>query len=101
MTAVANPPSFQQNNRPAWGASVSQGGLNSMNSDEVARMFMPRKSAQRANSSSSISSNSSITSSSSSLTSTMTQQTPQTNGVSIPHNSDGGGWSTAAARKKP
>lgn len=72
-----------------------------MNADEVARMLMPRKSAQRANSSSSISSNSSAVSSSSSSTSTMTQPAPQTNGISIPPGSDGGGWNAAVARKKP
>ena len=101
MTAVANPPSFQQINRATWGTNGGQGGLNSLNDDEVARMFMPRKSAQRANSSSSISSNSSVNSSSSSSTATMTQPTPQTNGISIPPSNDGGVWNAAAARKKP
>lgn len=101
MTAVANPPSFQQINRAAWGANGGQGGLNSMNSDEVARMFMPRKSAQRANSSSSLSSNASVNSSSSSSTAAMTQPTPQTNGISISPSTDGGGWNATAARKKP
>ncbi len=98
MTAVANPPSFQQINRSAWGANGGQGGLNAMNVDEVARMFMPRKSAQRANSSSSISSNAS----SSSSTTTITQAAPQTNGVqSLAPAGDGGGWNAPAARKKP
>lgn len=101
MTAVANPPSFQQINRATWGTNGGQGGLNSLNDDEVARMFMPRKSAQRANSSSSILSNSSVNSSSSSSTATMTQPTPQTNGISIPPSNDSGGWNAAAARKKP
>src|ERR1700738_1167130 len=100
MTAVANPPNLPQINRAAWGANGNQGGLNSMNADEVARMFMPRKSAQRANSSSSISSNSSVTSNSSSSTATMTQPTPQTNGISIPPSNDGGGRTAAVARKK-
>jgi pSer/pThr/pTyr-binding forkhead associated (FHA) protein len=67
-----------------------------MNPDEVARMFMPRKSAQRANSSSSISSASSNTS-----TTTVTQSAPQTNGASMPAASDPGGWNAAATRKKP
>lgn len=98
MTAVASPPSFQQINRPAWGASGGQGGLNAMNVDEVARMFMPRKSAQRANSSSSISSNAS----SSSSTTTITQTTPQTNGVQpLASAGDVSGWNTPGARKKP
>ncbi|KAH6665372.1 cytoplasm to vacuole targeting protein-like protein Vps64 [Halenospora varia] len=96
MTAVANPPSFQQSNRSPWGASVGQGGLNSMNPDEVARMFMPRKSAQRANSSSSITSTSS-----SSSTSTISQPSPQTNGVPMSASGDLSSWGTAAARKKP
>ncbi|KAH7381902.1 cytoplasm to vacuole targeting protein-like protein Vps64 [Cadophora sp. MPI-SDFR-AT-0126] len=99
MTAVANLPSFQQNSRSAWSANVSQGGLNAMNADEVARMFMPRKSAQRANSSSSISSNSSASSTSS--TSTIAQVQPQTNGVPMIPSGDLSTWGgTAAARKK-
>ncbi|KAI9745311.1 MAG: hypothetical protein M1818_001591 [Claussenomyces sp. TS43310] len=95
MTAVANPPSYQQITRPTWGSN-GQGGLNSMNPDEVARMLMPRKSAQRANSSSSTSSHSS-----SSSTATLTQSAPQPNGVPMPTSSDVAGWGTAAARKKP
>ncbi|TVY39079.1 Uncharacterized protein LOCC1_G007207 [Lachnellula occidentalis] len=99
MTAVASPPSFQQNNRSQWGANVGQGGLNSMNADEVARMFMPRKSAQRTNSSSSIASSSSTssTSSSTSSSSTITQPSPQTNGVPMSPSGDLGSF----ARKKP
>ncbi|RDL35928.1 Cytoplasm to vacuole targeting protein-like protein Vps64 [Venustampulla echinocandica] len=100
MTAVANPPSFQPNNRSPWGANVGQGGLNSMNPDEVARMFMPRKSAQRANSSSSIASTSSTSS-----TTTISQPSPhpQTNGVpmQLQSSSELNSWGTAAARKKP
>jgi len=70
-----------------------------MNADEVARMFMPRKSAQRANSSSSISSNSS--SSSTSSTSTIAQAPSQTNGVPMIPSGDLSTWGgTAAARKK-
>ncbi|KAK2629746.1 hypothetical protein QTJ16_000566 [Diplocarpon rosae] len=95
MTAVANLPSFQQNSRSAWSANVSQGGLNAMNADEVARMFMPRKSAQRANSSSSICSNSSTSS-----TATITQAPPQANGVPMAPSGDLSSWGTAAARKK-
>ncbi|KAH8762961.1 cytoplasm to vacuole targeting protein-like protein Vps64 [Hyaloscypha finlandica] len=95
MTAVANPPSFQQTSRSAWSANVSQGGLNAMNADEVARMFMPRKSAQRANSSSSISSNSSTSS-----TTTIPSPAPQLNGVPMQASNDLSSWGTAAARKK-
>ncbi|TAQ83213.1 hypothetical protein B7494_g8461 [Chlorociboria aeruginascens] len=94
MTAVASPPSFQQVNRSAWGVNGGQGGLDSMNAGEVSRMFMPRKSAQRANSSSSISSNSS-----SSSTATIPQSSPQTNGVPMTPTTDSA-WGTAAARKK-
>jgi hypothetical protein len=96
MTAVASPPSFQHNTRSAWGSSVSQGGLNSMNTNEVARMFMPRKSAQRANSSSSISSSSSTSS-----VATVPAPPPQTNGTPMPATGDLSSWGTAAARKKP
>jgi len=95
MTAVANPPSFQQTSRSAWSANVSQGGLNAMNADEVARMFMPRKSAQRANSSSSISSTSSTSS-----TATIPQPAPQINGLPMSSSGDLSSWGTAAARKK-
>lgn len=64
-----------------------------MNADEVARMFMPRKSAQRANSSSSIASSSSASS-----TSTVSAQpSPQSNGVPMSASGDLGSF----ARKKP
>ncbi|KAH8599243.1 cytoplasm to vacuole targeting protein-like protein Vps64 [Bisporella sp. PMI_857] len=96
MTAVASPPSFQQNNRAAWSANISQGGLTAMNADEVSRMFMPRKSAQRSNSSSSISSTSSASSST-----TVAQALPQTNGAQMSAVGDLSSWGTAAARKKP
>lgn len=97
MTAVANPPSFQQPlNRTQW-SSNGQGALNSMNPDEVARMFMPRKSVQRANSSSSLSSNSSTSSSS---TSTMSNTSQQSTGTLTPV-SDVGTWSSTGTRKKP
>lgn len=99
MTAVASPPSFQQNSRSGWGANLGQGAI-SINTDEVNRMLggMPRKSAQRANSSSSISSISSASSTSStSSTGTVIQPLPQTNGVPIIPSD---GWGTAA-RKKP
>ncbi|QSZ31270.1 hypothetical protein DSL72_000833 [Monilinia vaccinii-corymbosi] len=100
MTAVANPPSFPQINRSAWGSSVNQGGMNPMNTDEVTRMFMPRKSVQRANSSSSI--NSSSSNSSTSSASTVSQQAPQANGGAPMSSSSesNGNWGTAATRKK-
>ncbi|KAF4285453.1 hypothetical protein KXX16_005094 [Aspergillus fumigatus] len=60
MTAVASPPSVQEGPRLGWydSGKGGQGALTSM-SDEVSRMFMPRKSIQRSNSSSSLGSNSS------------------------------------------
>ncbi|RAO65386.1 uncharacterized protein BHQ10_001398 [Talaromyces amestolkiae] len=64
MTAVASPPSVQSGPRLGW-YSTGNGGqaaLGSMNTDDVSRMFMPRKSVQRSNSSSSLSSNASATS---------------------------------------
>ena len=66
-----------------------------MNADEVRGMFAPRKSAQRANSSSSISSNSSTSS-----TATTTQPAPQTNGVPMTASGDLSSWGATAARKK-
>lgn len=64
MTAVASPPSVQSGPRLGWHPAVDggQGTLTPSNSDEGLRMFMPRKSVQRANSSSSLNSNSSSTS---------------------------------------
>ena len=96
MTAVASPPSFQQNNRAAWGASVNTGGLNAMNADDVSRMFMPRKSAQRTNSSSSISSTSSVSSNG-----TISQTPTQTNGLPMSGTGELSSWGTGATRKKP
>ena len=66
-----------------------------MNADEVARMFMPRKSAQRANSSSSISSNSTTSS-----TATTSQPSPQANGVPMSTSNDLNSWGTSAAARK-
>ncbi|KAL1894912.1 hypothetical protein Sste5346_005599 [Sporothrix stenoceras] len=71
MTAVANPPSFANINRPAWGNSSasssssngsSNGSSNHHNNDDVRSMFAPRKSMQRTNSSSSTASNASSSS---------------------------------------
>ncbi|KAL4881016.1 hypothetical protein BJY04DRAFT_64074 [Aspergillus karnatakaensis] len=61
MTAVASPPSVQTGPRLGWydTGNGGQGALSSMNADEVSRMFMPRKTLHRSNSSSSIGSNSS------------------------------------------
>ncbi|PIG88807.1 cytoplasm to vacuole targeting Vps64 [Aspergillus arachidicola] len=68
MTAVASPPSVQSGPRLGWYESGNggQGALSSMNGDEVSRMFMPRKTIQRSNSSSSLGS----TTSTSTVTST-------------------------------
>ncbi|KAI9842982.1 MAG: hypothetical protein M1837_006719 [Sclerophora amabilis] len=97
MTAVATAPSFQPIARSSWGTgNGNQGGLNSMSSEEVTRMFMPRKTAQRTNSSSSIAS--SASSASTSSTSTISPQSSQPNGVPQPATGDLSGW---AARKKP
>ncbi|OKL60761.1 hypothetical protein UA08_04272 [Talaromyces atroroseus] len=66
MTAVASPPSVQSGPRLGW-YSTGNGGqaaLGSMNTEDVSRMFMPRKSVQRSNSSSSLSSNASTSSTS-------------------------------------
>ncbi|KAK1147426.1 hypothetical protein N8T08_001508 [Aspergillus melleus] len=73
MTAVASPPSVQSGPRLGWydSSNGGQGALSSMNADEVSRMFMPRKTVQRSNSSSSLGSNSS--------TSTVTTNTQNTN----------------------
>ncbi|KAI2472272.1 hypothetical protein F4781DRAFT_383986 [Annulohypoxylon bovei var. microspora] len=98
MTAVASPPTFTQHNRPAWGINGGHAGqINSMNPDELNRMFMPRKNLQRNNSSSSISSTSSVSS-----TSTIATTGSQTNGNSLPTSGDMGAWSNGAGtRKRP
>ncbi|KAI9791327.1 MAG: hypothetical protein M1833_001552 [Piccolia ochrophora] len=92
MTAVAPPPSFQPLSRATWNTgNGTPGNLNSMSSEEVSRMFMPRKSAQRSNSSSSVAS-------SASGTSTITQSSAIPNGNPLPTGGDLSGWSS---RKKP
>lgn len=97
MTAVASPPSFANINRPAWGLNGGQ-SLNSMNSDDVRGVLMPRKTIPRNNSSSSISSNSSVSSTSTAVSSS----NGQTNGAAAqPVAGDLGGWPNAAPRKRP
>ncbi|KAH6620105.1 hypothetical protein C7974DRAFT_458037 [Boeremia exigua] len=80
MTAVAPPVQFQNINRQAWSA---EGGANGA-------MYMPRKSAQRTNSSSSLASQASSTS-----TLSPAQQS-QPNGAVLPNGTDASAW---AARK--
>ncbi|KAF2738446.1 hypothetical protein EJ04DRAFT_52738 [Polyplosphaeria fusca] len=88
MTAVAPPPNFQNISRQGWNGS--NGVPNGATADDF-RMYMPRKSAQRSNSSSSLAS----TASSSSVLSTSSSQA---NGVATAPAPDGSTW---AARKKP
>ncbi|KAL7620928.1 hypothetical protein AAE478_008239 [Parahypoxylon ruwenzoriense] len=100
MTAVASPPTFTQHNRPGWSINGGHPGqINPMNPDELNlnRMFMPRKSLQRNNSSSSISSTSSTSS-----TSTIATTGSQTNGGPMPPSGDMSAWSNGAGtRKRP
>ncbi|KAI1337139.1 hypothetical protein F5Y15DRAFT_162502 [Xylariaceae sp. FL0016] len=104
MTAVASPPTFTQHNRPTWGMNGMNGGHSGqmMNPDELNRMFMPRKSLQRNNSSSSISSTSSASS-----TSTVITPNTQQNGTPMPPQGDLTSWqnssaaAAAATRKRP
>ncbi|KAL8691047.1 MAG: hypothetical protein Q9218_003649 [Villophora microphyllina] len=93
MTAVVSPSSVPAHSQ--WNAGdTGQGGLHSMNAEDVTRMFMPRKSAQRTNSSSSVASSSSTSSS------TFTNPPPpsQSNGETPTANGEQGAW---GARKKP
>ncbi|KAF1983791.1 hypothetical protein K402DRAFT_423389 [Aulographum hederae CBS 113979] len=61
MTAVAPPPNFQAISR--WNnGNDAPNGLNTMSADDVSRMLMPRKTAQRSNSSSSLASSASSSS---------------------------------------
>ena len=91
MTAVASPPSLQ----PLWetGKNGSE-GLDSISAEEVSRIFMPRKSAQRQNSSSSTTSTSTTNSTSLSSTSATTSSSAPSipNGDLPPPNGDQGGW---------
>ncbi|KAI1392519.1 uncharacterized protein F4822DRAFT_391308 [Hypoxylon trugodes] len=98
MTAVASPPTFNQHNRPAWSINGGHAGqINPTSSDELTRMFLPRKNLQRNNSSSSISSQSSVSS-----TSTIATTGSQTNGNSMPNPADMGAWNNGAGtRKRP
>ncbi|KAI1634740.1 hypothetical protein F4809DRAFT_496835 [Biscogniauxia mediterranea] len=115
MTAVASPPTFNQHNRSAWGMNGINGGGHPgqiVNPDELNRMFMPRKTLQRNNSSSSISSVSS-TSSSSTVSSASSQQsngtpmsstgdlTSWTNGAGAGANNAGAASAASAPRKRP
>ncbi|PYH87484.1 cytoplasm to vacuole targeting Vps64 [Aspergillus ellipticus CBS 707.79] len=61
MTAVASPPSVQSGPRLGWfdSGNGGQGVLSSMDAEEVSRTFLPRRTVQRSNSSSSIGSTSS------------------------------------------
>ncbi|GKT42711.1 uncharacterized protein ColSpa_02892 [Colletotrichum spaethianum] len=95
MTAVASPPSFQQLNRPGWNVNGGQ-SLNSMNPEDVRGMFVPRKTLQRSNSSSSVASTSSNSS-----TTTVATNASQPNGTPASTNSDMSSWSSTASRKRP
>ena len=94
MTAVASPPTLQP--LPRWHSGDEGEGLDSITPEEVTRMFMPRKSAQRTNSSSSMASSASTPSTPSTASTSISaalSSAPQTNGndAAVP-NGDQGGW---------
>lgn len=91
MTAVASPPSVQSGSRLGWynSGNGGQGTLSSVNTDEVSRIFMPRKHVQRSNSSSSLGSNTS--------TSTVTSSQPDTHAGQ----SAGTEAATSSSKRKP
>jgi len=98
MTAVANPPSFSNLNRPGW---INGGqSLGPVNADDARgiNMFAPtRKTLQRSNSSSSVSSTSS-TSSASSVTTVTSNASSQLSSVpTMPTTGDANQWN----RKRP
>ncbi|KAL1836972.1 hypothetical protein VTJ49DRAFT_4422 [Mycothermus thermophilus] len=98
MTAVANPPSFANINRPGWinGAQA----LNSIAASDDPRglnLLMQRKTLQRTNSSSSISS----TTSNSSTSTVTSNASAQPNGIAMPGAVEVNGWANPAARKRP
>ncbi|KAI4117844.1 MAG: hypothetical protein LQ345_001993 [Seirophora villosa] len=95
MTAVVSPSSVQPHTQ--WNpGDAAQGGLHAMNADDVTRIFMPRKSAQRTNSSSSTASSSSSASSSSTFTVPVPSPQP-TSDISTTTGDQG----ALAAKKKP
>lgn len=90
MTAVASPPSFQPLFR--WGnGNGAHGALDTMSTEEVSRMFQPRKSIQRNNSSSTVVSSAPSNGSSAA-------SAPQVNGDAVAANGEASGWEP---RKKP
>ncbi|KAL3468545.1 hypothetical protein BJX64DRAFT_8204 [Aspergillus heterothallicus] len=95
MTAVASPPSVQTGPRLGWydSGNGGQGALSSMNTEEVSRMFMPRKTLHRSNSSSSIGSNSSTSSTSTILAS------PSGTDAGPATNSESSNWSKKKSSK--
>ncbi|KAL8882130.1 MAG: hypothetical protein Q9198_000815 [Flavoplaca austrocitrina] len=95
MTAIVSPSSIQPHSQ--WNPNdAGQGGFHSMNADDVTRMFMPRRSAQRTNSSPSTAPSSSSSSSTTSFT--IPVPSPQSNG-DIPITN--GEQTAGAVRKKP
>ncbi|CAK7271575.1 hypothetical protein SEPCBS119000_004673 [Sporothrix epigloea] len=103
MTAVANPPSFANISRPAWGSgSPALSGSNNHH-DDVRGMFAPRKSMQRTNSSSSIASNASTGSSSSTVTVIAANGDGSISSTSSPSPtaSDANGLPVTTLRKRP
>ncbi|PWY91025.1 cytoplasm to vacuole targeting Vps64 [Aspergillus heteromorphus CBS 117.55] len=90
MTAVASPPSVQSGSRLGWfdSGNGGQGGLSSMDAEEVSRTFLPRRTVQRSNSSSSIGSTSSTSS-----TSTVSAA-PQNSNAGPVNNVDSSTWSS-------
>ncbi|KAH6980964.1 hypothetical protein BKA56DRAFT_673418 [Ilyonectria sp. MPI-CAGE-AT-0026] len=97
MTAVANPQTFPQISRPAWGTI---NGNHQMNPDDARGgigMFVPRKTLSRTNSSSSVSSNSSNSSAT-----TVASNGSQPNGTPMSSTTDLSQWSAnGAPRKRP
>ncbi|KAL3260623.1 hypothetical protein ABHI18_004432 [Aspergillus niger] len=91
MTAVASPPSVQSGPHLGWFDSGNGGqvALSSMDAEEVSRTFLPRRTVQRSNSSSSLASTSSTS------TAIVTPQPPNAGHV---NNVEHATWS---AKKKP
>ncbi|KAL2868580.1 putative cytoplasm to vacuole targeting Vps64 [Aspergillus lucknowensis] len=96
MTAVASPPSVQTGPRLGWydPGNGGQDPLSSMNPEEVSRMFIPRKTLHRSNSSSSIGSNSSTSSTSTVL------QNPSGTDAGQPSNTESTSWSSKKKASK-
>ncbi|POS83686.1 hypothetical protein EPUL_003589, partial [Erysiphe pulchra] len=96
MTAVANLPSLQQNNRPRWDISGGQVTCDPINADKVARRFASKKIVQRPKTLPAVTTLSTLSPSTATV-----QSKYQVNGTLMSGSTvDNGTWASAGAKKK-